>query len=106
MTPLSVAHTELRLFVTHIEREHASVARAQALRYAVGDLPYPEAWENHRTAALGQLWETLDRVEHGLGLRLMKALFAVFEPEADDAAAPAFPPITGRGDAEWAEYGV
>lgn len=106
MTPLSVAHTELRLFVKHIEREHASVARAQALRFAAGDLPYPEAWENHRTAALGELWETLERVECGLGLRLMKALFAVFEPEEGDPLAPAFPPIAGGDDAVWAEYGV
>ena len=93
MTPLSVAHTELRLFVLFMEREHKALALAEQVRRAAGAPPSFDGWEDLRTVALGQLWELLDRVEPELGLRLMKALFPTFvtgdagEGDADTAAA-------------------
>lgn len=89
MTPLSVAHTELRLFVEQVEAMHRALERAAELRRAAGAPPSFDGWEDLRTAAIAQLWETLERVETKLGLRLMKALYPVFETEEQ----PALPKI-------------
>lgn len=78
MTPLSVAHTELRLFVEQVERAHRLLIAGDRVHLAAQEPSHAQGWDEHRTAATGLLWETLDRVEHGLGLRLMQALYPVF----------------------------
>lgn len=65
MTPLTEAHTEMRLFVEVVER------RAATLKGVRGDAG---RWEDHRTEMLGDLWKALDGIEHKLGLRLVVAL--------------------------------
>lgn len=84
MTPLSIAHTELHLFVQQVEEmQHAQ--RLLDRQHCATGLPVDASrWEDHRAAATGALWDTLDRVEPGLGLRLMRALYDHFEP-GDDA---------------------
>lgn len=67
MTPLSAAHTELALCITHIEKRHEAL-RAKGLREHL-------AWEDHRTEAIGDLWEAMDRIDAGLGTRLFLALY-------------------------------
>lgn len=101
MTPLSVAHTELRLYVAQVESAHRALERAIALRQAAGEPAPFDAWEDLRTAALAQLWETLDRIEPGLGLRLMKALYAVFEPGDEEPLPPLPLPLPQVFDDAW-----
>lgn len=83
MTPLSVAHTELRLYVQQTEAAHHALEAAQDLRHAAGQPAAIDAWEGLRTAAIAQLWEMLERVEPTLGLRLMKALYPVFTTDEE-----------------------
>lgn len=100
MTPLSIAHTELRLFVAQVESAHDALVRANALLRATGEGPSLDGWEDLRTAAIAQLWDALDRIEPGLGLRLMKALHAVFET-GDEAPLPPLPPLPQVFEDAW-----
>jgi hypothetical protein len=97
MTPLSVAHTEMRLFVAQTEQARATLDAAIKLRFFTGEPASIDCWEDHRTAALAGLWQALDTIEHNLGLRLMKALFPAFvsgdETSAGHAPVEVWPPI-------------
>ena len=76
MTPFSPAHTELALLVAKLEDQARQLEHEQAgwMR-----------WSDHRTNAVGQLWETFDRIEPGLGLRLVHALYPGVAKAAADA---------------------
>lgn len=61
----SEAHAEIELWVQHIE------SIAESLRATPGT--GAEQWEDHRTEAMADLWDTLDRIEPGLGRRAQQA---------------------------------
>lgn len=74
MTPLNQARTELRLAVLQAEgRAHgwAELPTAQECGYDV----YAARAEDHRVAVLGDVADALDRIDPGLGSRLMQALY-------------------------------
>ena len=98
MTPLSLAHTELRLFVQQAEAAHRALALADQMRAAAQWPASLDGWEDLRIVSIASLWDTLDRIEPGLGLRLMQALFPVFVAGDEPAAAP--PPLPAL-DPNW-----
>lgn len=71
MTLLSTAHIELRLFIERIEAEAAHLRARSAA---------PAHWQDHGTNCIGTLVETLQRIEPGLGLRLLSALLPAEPP--------------------------
>jgi hypothetical protein len=80
MKPYTEAAAELRLLVQRTEERLASAAREPA-RLAP-DSAHHQA-EDLRTEAIGELFDTLDRIDCGLGTRLMLAMY----PHCDAQAA-------------------
>ena len=58
--------TELHLLVDALEAQANILRRTPARRHADDT-----RWEDHRTESIAAVWETLDRIEPGLGARLM-----------------------------------
>lgn len=81
MTPLSRAILELRLAVTKAEQRALSLERRVAgLERTVHPSAYhPDDLHDHRLAVTGDLADAIDRIEAGLGMRLMQAM----HPECD-----------------------
>lgn len=75
MTPLTKAHTELRLAVQQAEqRADAFLEHTPAEEAATGKLDEARL-SDHRVAVAGDLAHALDLVEPGLGARFMQALY-------------------------------
>jgi len=68
MAPLSATQTELSICVAHIVKRSDALS-ARALQ------PGHSEWEDHRTEAMADLTEAVDRIEPGLGSRLFMALY-------------------------------
>lgn len=66
MHPFSQAHTEIELFVGRLK---LSAKRLEEPG------PAESAWEEHFIDALVDLWSTFDRIQTGLGLAFICALF-------------------------------
>ena len=76
MTPLSQAHTEVKLLVETLQKQSAELLAARA---------GPMQWDDHRTNAIGEIWRTLDRIEPGLGLELVYAMYPSLPEAASEA---------------------
>lgn len=75
MTPLTKAHTELRLAVACAERRaNALLAALPPEEAGLGQID-PDRLADHRTEVAGDLAHALDLVEPGLGARWMQALY-------------------------------
>ncbi|GAB1388965.1 hypothetical protein MASR1M6_11460 [Rubrivivax sp.] len=73
MSPISTTHAELQIAVSR------AIKRADELRQRLGRTPrgIPDAGEllDHRAAVAGDIADALDRIEAGLGLSWMRALY-------------------------------
>lgn len=79
MTPLTQAHTELRLAVQRAEqRADAFLEQTPAEEAATGKLD-PGRLNDHRVDVAGDVAHALDLVEPGLGARYMQALYVELE---------------------------
>lgn len=68
MSPLSATQTELSICIAHIVKRHDRISGRE--------LPAGHCdWEDHRTEAMADLTEAVDRIEPGLGSRLFMALY-------------------------------
>lgn len=76
MSPLTQAQTELAVTVTQAEKR-AHLVRAQLV--AVPPSTHQAHLHDHRTAVAGDMADSLNRVQPGLGDRWMQAMY----PEVD-----------------------
>ncbi len=84
MSPVNTTIAELRLVVDQ------ATARCVAMQAQIGAgiKPTPDAFSDHRTEIVGELIDCLDRVDPGLGGKLLHALYPLGVDED--------PPESGR----------